>query len=333
MTRLRDDIPRIPTNGLTGRDGHAYLPDPGLLAAGNVALTLGMPLLLTGEPGCGKTEFAFAVASWLHPELPPLECHVHSDSRARDLLYRYDAERRFGDAQHGGDAGRARARDARHYVELRGLGLAMMSERPRVVLIDEIDKAPRDLPNDLLRELDRFSFEVPELSDEAEGEVRSHGVPLRRQMAPPPGAARPLVVITSNVERQLPDPFLRRCAFFHITFPPERKLRDILSRRFPHDDGLFLDRVVRVFLGVRGLPNLVKRPATSELIDWAGALTRVYRSEEAAASIDAAYDALTIQGGKVVAAAETRVPWSGLPGLTTLLKLSEDLETLRAASA
>ena len=331
MTPLRDDIPRIPAEGLKGSDGHDYLPDPGLIAAGNVALILNIPLLLTGEPGCGKTEFAFAAASWLHPGRPPVECHVHSDSRARDLLYRYDAERRFGDAQHGGDAGKARAQDAHPYVELRGLGLGLMSPDRRVVLIDEIDKAPRDLPNDLLRELDRWRFEIPEL-DDAPVQGRQ-GVPLRREMTPPPGAERPLVIITSNIERQLPDPFLRRCAFHHIRFPGEARLNDIVARRFPDGDGLHLRRVVRVFLGLRGVRGLTKRPATSELVQWAQALTQVYDPDEAADAVGEVWDRLEERAGAIVPKQGATVAWGRLPGLSCLIKLTEDLERVQAAGA
>lgn len=308
----------IPATGLRGREGYPYLPDPGLLAAGNVALTLQIPLLLTGEPGCGKTEFASAVAGWMGHR--PLACHVHSDSRSRDLLYRYDAERRFGDAQHGGPETRARAGDARHYVELRGLGLALMSPVQRVVLIDEIDKAPRDLPNDLLRELDEFRFTIGELDEHMVGEVRWQGVPLRRDMEPPAGAPRPLVIITSNVERQLPDPFLRRCAFYHIRFPGTARLLDIVKSRFPGEDPSFLERAVQVFEAMRAVPHLNKKPATSELIHWVDAIGRVYEPEAARRAVDELYDDL----GRGPA-------WGALPGLSCLVKLREDLDLLGAA--
>ncbi|MEZ4464387.1 MAG: AAA family ATPase [bacterium] len=150
---------------------HRYLPDEALIAATNVAIALGLPLLLTGEAGCGKTDFAFAIArfqsgkgrAWDPDDADDglLDCYVRSDSRARDLLYHYDAVRRFGDAHHGQQV---RAADPRYYIELRNLGRALAEAevrgRQRVVLIDEIDKAPRDLPNDLLRELDQGRFEI-----------------------------------------------------------------------------------------------------------------------------------------------------------------------------
>ena len=140
-----DAHPRLPDKELRGRDG-LYLVDAGLRAATNVALTMEMPLLLTGEPGCGKTDFAFVVANALDPMPGPgrglLECHIRSDSRARDLLYHYDALLRFAEAHHGDDDAHARSRDPRKYIELQALGIALMSRRRRVVLMDEIDKAP-----------------------------------------------------------------------------------------------------------------------------------------------------------------------------------------------
>ncbi len=231
----KPEYPRILADRLRGRERHVYQADPGLLAAANAALALGMPLLLTGEAGCGKTDFAYAVAHALStdPEVETsksklLECYVRSDSRAQDLLYHYDALSRFGDAHHGGEAGKQRAEEVRNYIELRDLGRALMSSSLRVVLIDEIDKAPRDLPNDLLRELDQGHFEIPEIPAadfpaDASAKSGDRGQPIdsdrpltyRNQMRRPEGAHKPMVIITSNVERQLPDPFLRRCVFFH----------------------------------------------------------------------------------------------------------------------
>lgn len=311
--------PRLPTDGLRGREGAAYHAPPDLVTAAQVALTLGRPLLLTGEPGCGKTDFAYAVEGALRAYGDPadpglLECHVRSDSRARDLLYFHDALARFGDAHHGGDGEKVRARDPRNYLQLLPLGRALISPYLRVVLVDEVDKAPRDLPNDLLRELDHKRFEIPEIPSEA-GE---HPSGLRRVMGD--GHARPLVIITSNVERQLPDAFLRRCVFFHIPFPEEEALRKILADRFPGVQALH-DRVLKVFLALRDV-SLTKRPATSELVDWVAALHGVFARAEVEVALARFTEALARSR------APASAPWGDLPALTCLVKLREDLEKL-----
>jgi len=327
--------PRIPATGLRGREGHEYVPDDRLLAAANAALALQMPLLLTGEAGCGKTDFAWAAAGALagsdpHEDGTLLECYVRSDSRAKDLLYTYDAIRRFGDAQHGGEEGRRRAEDARHYIHLQPLGIALMSRRLRVVLIDEIDKAPRDLPNDLLRELDQGHFEIPEIPVE----VRTSAEPpvevgkqstYRNTMKPPDLKVRPFVIITSNVERQLPDPFLRRCVFFHIPFPQESALRKILESWFLDGAGErgrpvsgLLDGVINVFARLRKVPSLTKKPTTSELINWVEALTTVHGAERARAAIER----FRADGSD----------WMSLPAVGCLIKLREDQERLARSS-
>lgn len=328
------EYPRIRAERLRGREGHVYRADPGLLAAANAALALEMPLLLTGEAGCGKTDCAYAVASALAEdrEVTPgesdlLECYVRSDSRAQDLLYQYDALGRFGDASHGGPAGARRAEEVRNYIELRPLGRALMSAGLRVVLIDEIDKAPRDLPNDLLRELDQGHFEIPEIpaADAQAGETATPIDPdrpltFRNQMRRPEGARKPMVIITSNVERQLPDPFLRRCVFFHIPFPSRTELREILVDRFPGTP--VLDHALAIFMTLRGVPNLTKRPTTSELINWVQVLGQVFL-------LDAAHEAFAaFPAGDSVGQAPAGLPWGRLPGLGCLVKLREDLDRL-----
>lgn len=314
--------PRLPTEGLRGRDNNAYHAPKDLITAAQVALTLGRPLLLTGEPGCGKTDFAFAAEAALRAHGDPadpglLECHVRSDSRARDLLYHHDALARFGDAHHGGDAEKARARDPRNYLQLLPLARALVSPHLRVVLVDEVDKAPRDLPNDLLRELDHRSFEIPEIPMDAP----EHPSGLRRVMGD--RRSRPFVIITSNVERQLPDAFLRRCVFFHIPFPDEAALKLILQDRFPGTAPLH-DRVLRIFLALRDV-SLTKKPATSELVDWVGALEAVF----ARADVD---DTLTkVASSLDKARSPASAAWTALPALSCLVKLREDLDKLGAA--
>ena len=348
---------RIPYRGLRGRDGHPYIAHSTLIDAANVALILERPLLLTGEPGCGKTDFAFVVAHALadlevgprsepeagssgnigassaaeHDPGKPLECYIRSDTRARDLLYSYDALLRFADGHHGGEAGRSRAGDARNYIELQALGIAFTSPVRRVVLIDEIDKAPRDLPNDLLRELERGTFEIAEIPaalhqrDQAAGRrpvCERTGVALQRLMQRPPGAPKPMVVITSNVERQLPEPFLRRCVFYHIEFPDHDDLRTIVALRFGDRDPPFLDTLVDIFLQAREIPDLVKKPSTAELLDWVIALDHF--------EPDHAHDNTVSFVQSLDDRARVRHPqtrWRDLLAAGCLFKLREDLET------
>lgn len=332
----RPPQPRLAGHGLVGRDGHAYFTHPDLLAAANAALAVQMPLLLTGEAGCGKTDFAFAAAQGLAQDAAAdpqtgelLECYVRSDSRARDLLYHYDAIRRFGDAQHGGEAGRQRAEDPRPYLRLQPLGRALMAPRLRVVLIDEIDKAPRDLPNDLLRELDQGHFEIPEIPASgpyaaASGEVDADDpTTYRNQMRRPKAAPKPLVIITSNIERQLPDPFLRRCVFFHIPFPDEEQLADILRARFGDASQRFLDRVIDVFEAMRAVPSLTKKPATSELISWVAALRTLYEPAAVLKALDR-----FAGDGRARDHRWSELPWKSLPAMGCLVKLGEDLARL-----
>lgn len=331
-------FPRIPKEGLKGRLGYDYIADPKLVAAANAAFTLQMPLLLTGDAGCGKTDFAWAAAGALAVDAQAgpstgdlLECYVRSDSRARDLLYHYDAIRRFGDAQHGGEAGRRRAEDPRPYITLQPLGEALMSAELRVVLIDEIDKAPRDLPNDLLRELDQGHFEIPEIPDEAgtdAGPVDGRNAKtFRRTMRRPNPDRRPLVIITSNVERQLPDPFLRRCVFFHIPFP-DSQMRAILSARFPESAQapLFIDKTLEIFSELRQVKTLTRKPTTSELINWVDALHQLFEPADVVAALE------RFKGmGTGTLSAPFGLPWHELPALGCLVKLREDLERLEAA--
>jgi MoxR-like ATPase len=306
--------PRIHAATLRGREGAPYRAHPDLIAAAQVALSVGRPLLLTGEPGCGKTDFAWALARQLDARGELLEAYVRSDSKASDLLYHYDALTRFADAHHGGDAGRARAAEVRNYLRLLPLGTALHDAERRVVLIDEIDKAPRDLPNDLLRELDQGTFEISEIPTDAP----EHPEGLRRQMGRAEREARPFMLITSNVERQLPDAFLRRCVFFHIPFPGRERLREILRDRVEGPPAL-LDRRVAVLEALREVRTLTKKPGTSELIDWARALTVFDEDEVEGALDDFERDLASVTD-------RSKLKWRLLPALGSLLKLREDLE-------
>lgn len=336
----RDPYPRLHPERMRGRDGNRFIVDAELLAAANVALALGRPLLLTGEPGCGKTDFAWAAASSLGSggvegqAVKPLEQYVRSETRARDLLYTYDAVRRFNDTQGGTDEDKRRAAFPQNYITLEPFGQGLISPVQRVVLIDEIDKAPRDLPNDLLRELDQGWFEIQEipksrLSPPA-GAIDEGHRNLQREMRRPGTAPKPFVIITSNVERQLPDAFLRRCVFYYIPFPDDKRLYEIVIGYFERDrrgeppggpmpelEPEVAQAAVSVVWHLREALGLTKKPATAELIDWVNALQAVFEPERAAARIAEAAAAIE---------ANQRVPWRSLPGLACLLKLNEDRE-------
>lgn len=315
----------IPETGLSGQYG-PYLADPALVHAANTALCLEMPLLLTGDPGCGKSDFAWVAAKALgHKE--PLRCHIRSDTKAQDLLYHYDALVRFGDAQQGGD--RERARDPRHYISLRPLGAALMrpGTKRSVVLLDEIDKAPRDLPNDLLHELDEMRFEIPEIGDFTSKEERCdrvfYDIPLRRDMVRPENTKKPLVIVTSNAERQLPEPFLRRCIFYRIPMPDKDKLVEITQKRSQKGDSALLKNLATVFFHLRSIKELVKPPTTAEMLNWTKMMTQFHAANDIAGTIEAFTE--TLEG-------KENVDWSLLPGLPILLKLEEDLDTVGAGS-
>lgn len=236
-----------PTRGEQGR----YLADDKLVTAVNTALAVGRPLLVTGEPGCGKTMLAWSVAAELGLG-DVLAFHTRSDHQARDVLYSFDHLQRFYHAQVQDPL----ATQPERYVRWQALGEAIRSPSQRLVLIDEIDKAPRDFPNDLLDEIDRMEFHVPEFGWSF---AATH---------------RPVVIITSNSERQLPDPFLRRCVFHYIEFPSPDRLREIVLQRL--GDAGVSERLVNAalgrFLAIRDLPGLEKKPATAELIMWTNVL-------------------------------------------------------------
>jgi MoxR-like ATPase len=225
-----------------------YVATDDLKLAVNAALTLQRPLLIKGEPGTGKTMLAEEVARALG--MPLLAWHIKSTTKAQQGLYEYDAVSRLRDSQLAHFEASARVKDIENYI-VRGVRWqAFTSEQPSVLLIDEIDKADIEFPNDLLRELDRMEFYVYETRQTIKARHR------------------PLVVITSNNEKELPDAFLRRCFFHYIKFPDKDTMQAIVDVHFPKLRKELLANALAVFFGVRDLPGLKKKPSTSELLDW-----------------------------------------------------------------
>ena len=232
------------------RGTKSYLSDPALEAAVNCALVLERPLLVKGEPGTGKTLLANAIAEALDMEL--IYWSVKSTTRAQDGLYIYDTVQRLYDARFGeGDV-----KDIRAYIKLGPLGRTFKAAERHVLLIDEIDKADMEFPNDLLLELDEMRFTVMETGDEISAKER------------------PVVIITSNNEKELPDAFLRRCIFHFIDFPNVELMKQIVEVHHPNLDAALLDQVLIKFYWLRGQNELRKKPSTSELIDWISALLK-----------------------------------------------------------
>ncbi|MDJ0702481.1 MAG: MoxR family ATPase [Leptolyngbyaceae cyanobacterium MO_188.B28] len=259
-----------------------YIADQGLRDACNVALLLGQPLLLTGEPGTGKTQFAYNLA-WELGLDAPFKFETKSDSVARDLFYTYDALKRYQDIQSD-----APSTAISHYITYQALGLAILRAQPpdilnslvppefaaskpqrSVVLIDEIDKAPRDFPNDLLNELEQLYFKIPEL-----GNVQVSAEPK----------FQPIVVITSNSEKDLPDAFLRRCIYYHVPFPGSARLASIIASHLginTDTNDAFLQTALEVFYQLRAPENgLRKRPATAELLGWLVTLQHLGKGQD-----------------------------------------------------
>ena len=221
-----------------------YIATPDLEMAVNASVTLGRPLLIKGEPGTGKTQLALEVARSLGR--PIFEWHVKSTSKAQHGLYEYDAVSRLRDSQ----LGEARVADIRNYIVRGKLWEAFASEVQPVLLIDEIDKADIEFPNDLLRELDRMEFYVHETRELVQARHR------------------PVIIITSNNEKELPDAFLRRCFFHYIRFPDAETMQKIVEVHHPGLKRELLAEALGAFYRVRETPGLKKRPSTSELLDW-----------------------------------------------------------------
>jgi MoxR-like ATPase len=257
----------------------SYIASDELRHAVNVAVALARPLLVRGEPGTGKTLLAENLASAL--ELPLIRWHVKSTTKAKDGLYVYDTVARLHDSRFG-DA--ANVRDIARYIKLGPLGEALAAPSRVVLLIDEIDKADLEFPNDLLHEIDVMRFRIDETG---------------REIA---AIERPIVVITSNNEKELPDAFLRRCVFHYIQFPSRELMSEIVRVHHPDITDRVLDNALEVFFGLRATPRLRKKPSTSELIDWICALKK------------AGVDLARVSGG--------------IPFLGTLLKTEQDVEAV-----
>ena len=260
-----------------------YLTDPELQSVVNVAIALERPLLVKGEPGTGKTLLAEALAQSLETEL--LVWNIKSTTKAQDGLYVYDTVERLNDARFGDRD----ISDIAQYIKFGPLGQSFQQDKRVVLLIDEIDKADMEFPNDLLHELDRMSFTVAETSAHIEAKER------------------PIVVITSNNEKELPDAFLRRCVFHYIDFPQKEFMQQIVQVHHPDVEATILQQCLARFYWLRDQPEIRKRPSTSELIDWIAALRR---------------------SGMNAKDIETKLPFLGV-----LLKREKDIEVLTQPKA
>ncbi len=225
-----------------------YVASEELMAAVNVAIALQKPLLIKGEPGTGKTMLAQAVADSLNKKL--IIWNIKSTTKAQDGLYMYDTIQRLYDGQFGEEG----VDDIAHYIKLGKLGEAFTSDEEVILLIDEIDKADLEFPNDLLWELDQMEFYIHETKETVKAKKR------------------PIVIITSNAEKELPDAFLRRCIFHYIDFPDETLMEEIVRVPFPNVEDNLLKNAMDVFYAIRGIKDIRKKPSTSELIDWINAL-------------------------------------------------------------
>jgi MoxR-like ATPase len=259
-----------------------YIVSPALKDVVNVSIALGRPLLVKGEPGTGKTLLAHNIARGLNKEL--IIWNIKSTTKARDGLYIYDTVQRLNDSRFGGGD----VSNIKHYIHLGQLGRAFAAEEQVVLLIDEIDKADIEFPNDLLNELDEMSFYVSETKETIAAQTR------------------PIVVITSNSEKELPDAFLRRCVFHYIDFPDPDLMSDIVGVHYPKLEKKLLKEVLTRFYWLREIDNFRKKPSTSELLDWISAL---------------------IAGGVKPETVAKELPFAG-----ALIKKEQDMEVLAAAA-
>lgn len=239
-----------------------YVATDDLKIAVNAAATLRRPLLIKGEPGTGKTVLANEVAKAFGTEL--IEWHIKSTTKAQQGLYEYDAVSRLRDSQLGDE----KVKDIRNYIKKGKLWDAFTHEGTPILLIDEIDKADIEFPNDLLLELDRMEFHVYETGETIKA------------------VNRPIVIITSNNEKELPDAFLRRCFFHFIKFPEEQTMKDIIAVHYPDISHKLVKDALNIFFEIREVPGLKKKPSTSELLDWLKLLMAEELPEEVLKSKD-----------------------------------------------
>lgn len=259
-----------------------YIVSPELMSIVNTAMLLQRPLLIKGEPGTGKTLLAHSIAESLNMEL--LRWNIKSTTKATEGLYVYDTVQRLNDSRFG-DKDVSRIED---YIKLGALGQSFKRDRKVVLLIDEIDKADIEFPNDLLNELDEMSFYIPEINETISA------------------IHRPVVIITSNNEKELPDAFLRRCVFHYIEFPAPEMMKDIVRVHLPDLNQELLDEALKRFYKIRTEKHLRKKPSTSELVDWLKAM---------------------IRGGLNLKNLKEETPLIG-----TLLKNEQDLELMKIVS-
>ncbi len=256
-----------------------YVASEQLMASVNIAIALKKPLLIKGEPGTGKTMLAEAVAKSLEKKL--IIWNIKSTTKAQEGLYVYDTIQRLYDGQFGEEG----VDDVSRYIKLGKLGEAFASEEQVVLLIDEIDKADLEFPNDLLWELDQMEFYINETKETIKAKHR------------------PIVIITSNAEKELPDAFLRRCIFHYIDFPDKELMEEIVKVHFPNVEENLLKNAMEVFYNIRTIRDIRKKPSTSELIDWINALQ--------------------------IGGIPTNTIKSALPFIGVVVKKDEDLEVVR----